>query len=105
MPARGPERFGWADGNQEPGSRREGIWLIGHGMAGGYRGAPSQASGVRVTLTPEGNSIVETEMNDIDTGSYMIIGQSEAEMPGLSADQVELRLGDSSYHAAAESAG
>lgn len=101
----GAERFGWADRNREPGSRREGMWLIGHGMAGGYRGAPTQASGARVILTPEGTAIVETDMTDIGTGSYTIIGQTAAEMLGLTVDQVEVRLGDSAYPAAAGSGG
>lgn len=31
---RGAEFFGWADRSRTPGGRREGQWLIGHGMAG-----------------------------------------------------------------------
>ncbi|MFD1794715.1 xanthine dehydrogenase family protein molybdopterin-binding subunit [Paracoccus aurantiacus] len=101
----GAERFGWADRNQEPGSRREGMWLIGHGMAGGYRGAPSTTSAARVRLQPDGTAIVETDMTDIGTGSYTIIAQTAAEMLGLGVDKVEVRLGDSSFPVSAGSGG
>ena len=56
----GADRFGWAARSTTPGQRREGEWLIGHGVAGGYRGAPAMASGARLRLQPSGVLIVET---------------------------------------------
>ncbi|MFD1378118.1 molybdopterin cofactor-binding domain-containing protein [Fodinicurvata halophila] len=92
---RGAEAFDWSSRNTEPGRLRDGEWLIGHGVAGAYRGAPAAASGARVRLRPNGSALVETDMTDIGTGSYTIIAQTAAEMLGLPIEQVDVDLGDS----------
>lgn len=102
---RGAEAFGWGDRNTTPGQRRDGNWLIGHGIAGAYRGGPAMDSGARVRLQPGGTLIVETDMTDIGTGSYTIIAQTAAETMGLPLDAVEVRLGDSDYPVSAGSGG
>ncbi|MEI4486738.1 aldehyde oxidoreductase molybdenum-binding subunit PaoC [Frigidibacter sp. MR17.14] len=101
----GAAAFGWESRNRNPGGRREGDWLIGHGLAGAYRGSPVLASGARIRLTPEGGLIVETDMTDIGTGSYTILAQTAAEVMGLGIDRVEVRLGDSDFPVAAGSGG
>ncbi|RUR31291.1 aldehyde oxidoreductase molybdenum-binding subunit PaoC [Vreelandella nanhaiensis] len=101
---KGAEGFNWSARNTTPGSKREGQWLIGQGMAGAYRGAPTLDSGARVRLS-EGRLIVETDMTDIGTGSYTIIAQTAAETMGLEMDDVEVRLGNSAYPAASGSGG
>lgn len=100
----GAERFGWT-GKAKPGSRREGNWLIGTGVAAAFRDNLLVPSGARVRLTSEGRVIVETDMTDIGTGSYTIIAQTAAEMMGLTVDEVEVRLGDSSFPISAGSGG
>jgi xanthine dehydrogenase YagR molybdenum-binding subunit len=40
---------------------------------------------------------VETDMTDIGTGSYTIIGQTAAEMMGVNLEKVVVRLGDSNF--------
>ena len=101
----GADRFGWADRNKTPGSLRDGQWLIGHGMAGGYRGAPIMDSGARIRLQSNGRLVVETDMTDIGTGSYTIIAQTAAEVMGLPLDMVDVDLGDSNHPVSAGSGG
>ncbi|GAA4222250.1 xanthine dehydrogenase YagR molybdenum-binding subunit [Sagittula marina] len=96
----GAERFGWADRKM----RREGDWLIGMGMASAARTNMLIESAARVRLTGTG-AIVETDMTDIGTGTYAILGQIAAEMLGLSVEQVEVRLGDSDLPGASGSGG
>jgi xanthine dehydrogenase YagR molybdenum-binding subunit len=48
---------------------------------------------------------VETDMTDIGTGSYTIIGQTAAEMMGVPIEKVVVRLGDSSFPVSAGSGG
>ncbi|WP_341210907.1 aldehyde oxidoreductase molybdenum-binding subunit PaoC [Sphingomonas paucimobilis] len=93
----GAERFGWKERNPKPGSRREGRWLIGMGMASAIRGAPIIPAGGRVTLDGKGMVTVESNMTDMGTGSYTIIGQTVAEMMGLPLDRVVVKLADSDY--------
>lgn len=102
---RGAEAFDWASRNQTPGSRREGAWLIGHGVAGAYRDAPAATSGARVSVRPDGSIRVETDMTDIGTGSYTIIAQTAAEMMGVSIQAVSVDLGDSRLPVSAGSGG
>jgi xanthine dehydrogenase YagR molybdenum-binding subunit len=101
----GAERFGWSRRNPRPGQVREGRWLIGMGVASAFRGNLVRNSRARVSLRPDGGVLVETQMTDIGTGSYTILGQTAAEMLGLRLDQVEVRLGDSAFPESAGSGG
>ncbi|MDF2619354.1 MAG: aldehyde oxidase and xanthine dehydrogenase molybdopterin binding protein [Xanthobacteraceae bacterium] len=101
----GAERFGWDARNSRPGQRREGKWLIGIGMAAAFRNNLLMKSGARVRLDGEGRVTVETDMTDIGTGSYTIIGQTAAEMMGVPIEKVTVRLGDSTYPVSAGSGG
>jgi xanthine dehydrogenase YagR molybdenum-binding subunit len=101
----GAEKFGWAQRSATPAAKRDGRWLVGMGVAAGYRGAPTQESAARVRLEADGALVVETDMTDIGTGSYTIIAQTAAETMGLPLDRVSVRLGDSDFPAAAGSGG
>ncbi|MFG6567477.1 molybdopterin cofactor-binding domain-containing protein [Sulfitobacter sp. 1A13679] len=100
----GAETFGWAD---RPGvkERREGEWLIGYGMASAARVNVLMESQARVTLMPDGRLQVETDMTDIGTGTYAILGQIAGDMMGLPRDAVDVVLGDTTLPPASGSGG
>lgn len=102
---RGAERFGWSARKAQPGSVRDGQWLVGMGVAAAFRNNLVMKSGARVKLDRSGMVIVETDMTDIGTGSYTIIAQTAAEMLGVPIEKVAVRLGDSSYPVSAGSGG
>jgi len=101
----GAERFGWSKRNAEPAKAREGDWLIGMGMAAAFRNNMNMKSGARVRLDSKGIVTVETDMTDIGTGSYSIIGQTAAEMMGVTIDKVVVKLGDSKFPVSSGSGG
>jgi len=101
----GAKQFGWSERNARPGSRRDGRWLVGIGMASAIRGAPVTKSAARVRLDHRGIVTVETDMTDIGTGSYTIIAQTAAEMMGVGIDKVRVSLGDSHFPESAGSGG
>ncbi len=101
----GAQHFGWDQRSSAPGSQRDGRWLIGMGMASAIRGNPIRDSAARVHLDAHGLITVETDMTDIGTGSYTILGQTAAETLGVSLDKVVVRLGDSNFPTSAGSAG
>ena len=101
----GAQRFGWDKRSAAPAQRRDGRWLVGMGVAAGFRNNLVMKSGARVRLDGKGHVTVETDMTDIGTGSYTILGQTAAEMLGVSLDQVTVKLGDSSFPASAGSGG
>jgi xanthine dehydrogenase YagR molybdenum-binding subunit len=101
----GAERFGWSQRSATPGQRREGNWLVGVGVAAAFRNNIVMTSGARVSLDAKGVVTVETDMTDIGTGSYTIIGQTAAEMLGVGLDKVVVKLGDSAFPVSAGSGG
>jgi xanthine dehydrogenase YagR molybdenum-binding subunit len=101
----GAEKFGWNDRRSKPATRREGKWLIGHGMAAAFRNNLLVKSGARVRLNANGRVTVETDMTDIGTGSYTIIAQTAAEMMGLKIEDITVHLGDSTFPTSSGSGG
>ncbi len=101
----GAQRFGWDKRSDKPGSVRDGNFLIGMGVAAGFRNNLVMKSAARVRLDRNGVVTVETDMTDIGTGSYTIIAQTAAEMMGVPINQVVVRLGDSDFPVSAGSGG
>ena len=101
----GAEHFGWQRRSATPGKVRDGRWLVGMGVAGAFRNNLLMKSAARVRIDPRGIVTVETDMTDIGTGSYTIIGQTAAEMMGVPLERVVVRLGDSDFPASCGSGG
>jgi xanthine dehydrogenase YagR molybdenum-binding subunit len=101
----GASAFGWDDRPRTPRERRSGEWFVGYGVASAFRTNLVRPSGATIRLEPGGTLIVETQMTDIGTGSYTILGQVAAEMLGVPLDHVQVRLGDSDYPEASGSGG
>ena len=101
----GAARFGWASRIARPGQVRDGRWLVGMGVAAAFRNNLVMKSAARVRLDANGMVTVETDMTDIGTGSYTILGQTTAEMMGLPLERVIVKLGDSTFPVSAGSGG
>ncbi|MCC2976787.1 xanthine dehydrogenase family protein molybdopterin-binding subunit [Sphingomonas sp. PL-96] len=101
----GADRFGWSRRNPKPAQVRDGRWLVGMGMAVGFRNNINQKSAARVGIDAKGMVTVATDMTDIGTGSYTIIAQTAAETMGVPLDKVIVLLGDSDFPVSAGSGG
>ncbi|HET9511532.1 MAG TPA: xanthine dehydrogenase family protein molybdopterin-binding subunit [Sphingomonas sp.] len=99
----GAKAFGWAPA--KPGTTRDGDWLIGTGVAASTRSNMTMASTARITLTPAGGAVIETDMTDIGTGTYTILAQIAGDLLGLPIDRVEVKLGDTDTPPGAGSGG
>ncbi|MFJ8134146.1 xanthine dehydrogenase family protein molybdopterin-binding subunit [Streptomyces hydrogenans] len=91
----GAEMFGWSKRTREPGSMREGRWLVGYGMAAAsfmFYQSPCQA---RATVRGDGSAYVRSGATDIGTGTYTVMTQLAAERLGLDVSRVRFDLGDS----------
>ncbi|MHA5052617.1 xanthine dehydrogenase family protein molybdopterin-binding subunit [Streptomyces sp. SD15] len=91
----GAERFGWSRRRQEPGSMRDGRWLVGYGLAGvsyPFYQVPCQA---RASVRRDGSAYVRSAATDIGTGTYTVMTQLAAELLGLDVTRVRFDLGDS----------
>ncbi|MGW5922406.1 xanthine dehydrogenase family protein molybdopterin-binding subunit [Nocardia fluminea] len=91
----GAERFGWAERDPAPKSRREGRWLIGSGVAAAtYPADTSGGNSARVRYTGDRYEVAIDAM-DIGTGTWTSLGQIAADALGVDPERIELRIGDS----------
>lgn len=101
----GAARFGWEARPQVPGSRRDGEWLIGFGVAASIRGHFQTFAEVSVRLDPEGVVIVKSDMTDLGTGTYTIVAQVAAAALGVPIDRVRVQLARTDHPASMGSGG
>jgi xanthine dehydrogenase YagR molybdenum-binding subunit len=91
---KGAARFGWDTRTPEPGSMRDGRYLVGQGMAGAVYTHWRWPAKARVTLDRDGSAVVEAGMHELGTGTYTVMRQVAADALGLAPEKVTVRLGD-----------
>ena len=96
----GAERFGWSKRHAEPGTRREGEWLVGIGCATATYPYYRMPGGVaRMTLRADGaggvRAKVEVAAHEMGMGTSTTTAMVAADRLGLALDQVEVAYGDS----------
>ncbi|GGE00476.1 xanthine dehydrogenase [Polymorphobacter glacialis] len=101
----GAARFGWDQRQTQTCATREGEWWIGMGVASAARVHKLVEASARVTLASDGTVKVETDMTDIGTGTYAVLGQIAGEMLGTPIEKVSVCLGDSALPAGPGSGG
>ncbi|WLW53449.1 xanthine dehydrogenase family protein molybdopterin-binding subunit [Streptomyces sp. YU58] len=95
----GARAFGWHRRNREPGSRRDGDWLIGMGMASGIYDTLRMRAEARVRLDADGTALVQASTSDMGPGTYTSMTQLAADALGLTMCTVRFELGDSTFPA------
>ncbi len=90
----GREQFGWNARKQEPGTLREGRFLVGYGVASATYPALFRPSSARITLRQNGQVLVQSSSHDLGTGAYTIFTQIAAETFGVPVESVRVELGD-----------
>ncbi|MGI4802538.1 MAG: xanthine dehydrogenase family protein molybdopterin-binding subunit [Janthinobacterium lividum] len=100
----GAEKFGW-NARKAPGTRREGEWLIGMGVAAAARSNLLMETSAKVGIHKDGSVTVSSAMTDIGTGSYTILSQVASELLGIPMDRITMELGDTNDVPAAGSGG
>jgi xanthine dehydrogenase YagR molybdenum-binding subunit len=101
----GAARFGWDRRPREPGSMRDGRFLIGQGMAAAIYTHWRWPAKARVTIHRDGSALVEAGTHDLGTGTYTVMRQVAAEALGLAPEKVTVRLGDTRLPASHASIG
>ena len=92
--AAGAKAIGWQNRNPKPRSMREGRELIGYGMAAGAYPMIRTASEAKLVFHADGRIEVLSAGTDIGTGTYTILAQTAADVLGVPAANVVVRLGD-----------
>ncbi|MGW0811796.1 xanthine dehydrogenase family protein molybdopterin-binding subunit [Streptomyces viridiviolaceus] len=93
---RGARRFGWAGRDPRPGTRREGNWLIGTGMAtASYPVAPlANPQRARARIYADGTAVVQAATPDFGTGVATVMTQVAADALGMRVDRCRFENGD-----------
>ncbi len=89
--------FGWEKRSAEPGSMREGDWLIGWGCATATYPTQMSPAAVRIRLGQDGEILVQVAAHELGTGAYTVIGQEAARWLGQPLSKAKVQLGDSSF--------
>ena len=94
----GAERFGWERRSPTPGSRREGEWLVGMGVATAtypYYRMPGGAA--RIRLSGDGRATVQMGSHEMGMGTATAQAQNAADRLGLPLDKVTFEYGDTDF--------
>ncbi|MFD7444766.1 xanthine dehydrogenase family protein molybdopterin-binding subunit [Streptomyces sp. NPDC059909] len=104
---RGAARFGWGRRTAEPGTRREGNWLIGTGMAtAGYPVfPPNNPQRARARIYADGTAVVQAATPDFGTGVATVMTQVAADALGMPFDRCRFENGDSDLPSIAAAVG
>ncbi|MGA2552341.1 MAG: xanthine dehydrogenase family protein molybdopterin-binding subunit, partial [Burkholderiaceae bacterium] len=90
----GAKRFGWKN-RPQPGSKREGDWMIGYGCAMACYPSNIGPAAIRLTLTSEGKAIAALAAHEIGNGAYTTVALTVARLLGIGIEDVSVVLGDS----------
>ncbi|VEG45425.1 xanthine dehydrogenase, molybdenum binding subunit apoprotein [Mycolicibacterium flavescens] len=102
----GAERFGWASRDPEPGTRCEGEWLVGMGVASAVYPAMIQpGNSARVECVVPGRYTVAIGAVDIGTGTWTALSQIAADALGCELSAIDLQIGDTDLPAASVEGG
>ncbi|MFG3249788.1 xanthine dehydrogenase family protein molybdopterin-binding subunit [Streptomyces sp. NPDC048187] len=93
----GARRFGWAERDPRPGTRREGRWLLGTGTAAASFHAGAGPSTAALTARADGGFTVRIAAADIGTGARTALTLVAADALGVAPERVHVRIGDSDF--------
>ncbi|MGC0405175.1 xanthine dehydrogenase YagR molybdenum-binding subunit [Streptomyces sp. SAI-126] len=103
--ALGAEMFGWDERTPEPGSMRDGRWLVGMGVATAFHPAQQMAANVTVRLSVDGSVLVRCAFQEIGVGAATVQAQIAADALGVPFENVRVEHGDSALPSSAAAIG
>jgi xanthine dehydrogenase YagR molybdenum-binding subunit len=92
----GAQRFGWQQRDPTPGTRREGRWLIGTGVAASTYPLYQFPATALAQVDHAGHYHVRIDATDIGTGAWTALTQIAADALEVPPERVQLAIGDSS---------
>jgi xanthine dehydrogenase YagR molybdenum-binding subunit len=93
--ARGAEAFGWSQRPIQPRAQRDGLWLVGQGMATAYFPHFRWTAKVQVRLAADGTALVQAAASEMGMGTATAQIQQAADRLGLPIERVTFEYGDS----------
>jgi xanthine dehydrogenase YagR molybdenum-binding subunit len=103
--ARGAERFDRRERTPEPGSMRDGRWLVGMGVATAFHPARQMTANVTVRLSVDGSVVVRCAFQEMGVGTGTVQAQIAADALGVPLGDVRMEYGDSDLPSSAAAIG
>ena len=85
----------WNERNRQPGSMKEGEWLIGYGMGTGIFGASRGPAKVGARFTPDGFLVLQSGVTDMGPGTATAMTKLASDIFGIPATKIKFEMGDS----------
>ena len=102
----GAERFGWGPRDPAPGTRRDGEWLIGTGVASAvYPAMVMPGNAVRIEAVAGDRYAVQIGAVDIGTGTWTALSQIAADALSCEMSAIDLQIGDTDLPSASVAGG
>ncbi|MCW3078726.1 xanthine dehydrogenase family protein molybdopterin-binding subunit [Segetibacter sp.] len=89
----GADAIGWKDRKLQPGTSKDGDWLIGYGMGTGSFGAFRGAATVKAMLHPDGKLILQCSVNDMGPGTATMMTAVASDLMGLPVNKITVQMG------------
>ncbi|HEV3412700.1 MAG TPA: xanthine dehydrogenase family protein molybdopterin-binding subunit [Puia sp.] len=96
----GAERIGWDKRAAQPGTQRDGEWMVGYGIGCGAFGAYRNKASAKIKLLPDGTVNIQSATSDIGPGTGTSMTLIAADTLGIGAEKITFELGNSSFPAA-----
>ncbi|RYC67609.1 MULTISPECIES: xanthine dehydrogenase family protein molybdopterin-binding subunit [Spirosoma] len=93
---RGADAIGWSNRKNEPGSQREGDWLIGYGMSTGVFSAFRWEASARALLKADSSLTIQSAVTDIGPGTGTALTIIAHNVLGVPLNQIKVEYGDTS---------
>ncbi len=91
----GAEKFGWSKRSAAVRAQRDGVWLIGQGVATGTYPMYRMVTAARVRILADGSAQVQSSAQEMGMGTLTVQTQHAAELLGLPMEKVHFEYGDS----------
>lgn len=101
----GAERFGWPGRDPRPGTRRQGDWLVGTGVASSTYPVNRMPKSTATIRREKDRYAAEIGAADIGTGTWTTLAQIAADALGVPVSLVDVRIGDTDYPMASVAGG
>jgi xanthine dehydrogenase YagR molybdenum-binding subunit len=89
------EQFGWSKRDPQPGSMRDGNYLVGWGMATATYPGTRSPGAAKVRILQDGSAMVICATQDMGGGTYTTMTQVVSDVTGIPVHRIHPELGDS----------
>jgi xanthine dehydrogenase YagR molybdenum-binding subunit len=101
----GMDNMNWKERPMQPGSTKQGEWLVGYGMGTGIFGAWRGEAKVGARFSSDGSLVLQSGVTDMGPGTATAMTKLASDVLGLPAGNIKFEMGDSNLPPGPEQGG